>query len=92
MDGGRSKRFKTTANCGRRQEFGSSSAQGTRQDRGDPYYSLILQETCLANFQGRKPSYVRYVDLTWMVEQRFSFPHDMEAQRAVNFLELKGHV
>ncbi|CAL0319871.1 unnamed protein product [Lupinus luteus] len=46
----------------------------------------------LAKFQGRKPTYVRYVDLTWMAEQHFNFSHDMEAQGAVKFLELKGQV
>ncbi|CAL0311007.1 unnamed protein product [Lupinus luteus] len=92
MEGGLPKRFKTTANRGRRSEFGSSSTQGTRQNRGDTHYSLILQETRLAKFKGRKATYVRYVDLTWMAEQHFNFPHDMEAQGAVKFLELKGQV
>ncbi|CAL0323049.1 unnamed protein product [Lupinus luteus] len=62
MEGGRPKRVKTTANRRGRTEFGSSSAQATREGRGDPYYSLILQETRLAKFQGRKPTYVRYKD------------------------------
>ncbi|CAL0309560.1 unnamed protein product [Lupinus luteus] len=92
MEGGRLKRVKTTANRRGRTEFGSSSAQATREGRGDPYYSLILQETRLAKFQGRKPTYVRYVDLTWMAEQHFEFPHEFEAQGAVQFLELKGQV
>ncbi|CAL0317027.1 unnamed protein product [Lupinus luteus] len=92
MEGGRPKRVKTTANRRSRSEFGSSSAQAAREGRGDPYYSLILQETRLAKFQGRKATYVRYVDLTWMAEQHFEFPHEFEAQGAVQFLELKGQV
>ncbi|CAL0308130.1 unnamed protein product [Lupinus luteus] len=58
MGGGRPKKFKTTANRGRRPESGSSSTQGTRQNRGDPYYSLIRKETRLTKIQGRKPAYV----------------------------------
>ncbi|KAF1870724.1 hypothetical protein Lal_00026436 [Lupinus albus] len=88
MEQGRTKRVKTSATHVRRREVGSPSTW----DRGDPYYSLILQETRLAKFQGRKPTYIRYVDLTWLAEQNFSFPHDMEAQGTVQFLELKGQV
>ncbi|KAF1884262.1 hypothetical protein Lal_00042914 [Lupinus albus] len=88
MEQGRTKRVKTSATRVRRREVGSPSTR----DRDDPYYSLILQETRLAKFQGRKPTYIRYVDLTWLAEQNFSFPHDMEAQGTVQFLELKGQV
>ncbi|KAF1888254.1 hypothetical protein Lal_00037363 [Lupinus albus] len=88
MEQGRTKRVKTSPTRIRRREVGSPSTR----DRGDPYYSLILQETRLAKFQGRKPTYIRYVDLTWLAEQNFSFPHDMEAQGTVQFLELKGQV
>ncbi|KAF1868108.1 hypothetical protein Lal_00018624 [Lupinus albus] len=88
MEQGRTKRVKTSVTRVRRREVGSPSTR----DRGDPYYSLILQETRLAKFQGRKPTYIRYVDLTWLAEQNFSFPHDMEAQETVQFLELKGQV
>ncbi|KAF1881804.1 hypothetical protein Lal_00014555 [Lupinus albus] len=88
MEQGRTKRVKTSATRVRRREVGSPSTR----DRGDPYYSLILQETRLAKFQGRKPTYIRYVDLTWLAEQNFSFPHDMEAQGTVQFLELMGQV
>ncbi|KAF1870770.1 hypothetical protein Lal_00037384 [Lupinus albus] len=88
MEQGRTKRVKISATRVRRREVGSPSTR----DRGDPYYSLILQETRLAKFQGRKPTYIRYVDLTWLAEQNFSFPHDMEAQGTVQFLELKGQV
>ncbi|KAF1879775.1 hypothetical protein Lal_00039719 [Lupinus albus] len=88
MEQGRTKRVKTSATRVRRREVGSPSTR----DRGDPYYSLILQETRMAKFQGRKPTYIRYVDLTWLAEQNFSFPHDMEAQGTVQFLELKGQV
>ncbi|KAF1896049.1 hypothetical protein Lal_00033437 [Lupinus albus] len=88
MEQGRTKRVKTSATRVRRREVGSPSTR----DRGDPYYSLILQETRLEKFQGRKPTYIRYVGLTWLAEQNFSFPHDMEAQGTVQFLELKEQV
>ncbi|KAF1855386.1 hypothetical protein Lal_00042451 [Lupinus albus] len=88
MEQSRPKRVKTSATRVRRREVGSPSAR----DRGDPYYSLILQETRMAKFQGRKPTYIRYVDLTWLSEQNFSFPHDMEAQGTIQFMELKGQV
>ncbi|KAF1874233.1 hypothetical protein Lal_00030266 [Lupinus albus] len=88
MEQGRTKRVKTSATRIRRREVGSPSTR----DRGDHYCSLILQETHMAKFQGRKPTYIRYVDLTWLAEQNFSFPHDMEAQGTVQFLELKGQV
>ncbi|KAF1862508.1 hypothetical protein Lal_00014477 [Lupinus albus] len=88
MEQSRPKRVKTSATRVRRREAGSPSTR----DRGDPYYSLILQETRMAKFQGRKPTYIRYVDLTWLAEQNFSFPHDMEAQGTIQFMELKGQV
>ncbi|KAF1893029.1 hypothetical protein Lal_00024149 [Lupinus albus] len=88
MEQGRTKRVKTSVTRVRRREVGSPSTR----DRGDPYYSLILQETRMAKFQGRKPTYIRYVDLTWLAEQNFSFPHDMEAQGTIQFMELKGQV
>ncbi|KAF1866222.1 hypothetical protein Lal_00024221 [Lupinus albus] len=88
MEQGRTKRVKTSATRVRRREVGSPSTR----DRGDPYYSLILQETRMAKFQGHKPTYIRYVDLTWLAEQNFSFPHDMEAQGTIQFMELKGQV
>ncbi|KAF1898738.1 hypothetical protein Lal_00032322 [Lupinus albus] len=58
MEQGRTKRVKTSTTRVRRREVGSPSTR----DRGDPYYSLILQETRLAKFQGRKPTYIRYKD------------------------------
>ncbi|KAF1888358.1 hypothetical protein Lal_00036230, partial [Lupinus albus] len=88
MEHGRTKRVKTSTTRVRRREVDSPSTR----DRGDPYYSLILQETRMAKFQGRKPTYIRYVDLTWLAEQNFSFPHDMEAQGTIQFMELKGQV
>ncbi|KAF1883446.1 hypothetical protein Lal_00043398 [Lupinus albus] len=48
MEQGRTKRVKTSATRVRRREVGSPSTR----DRGDPYYSLILQETRLVKFQG----------------------------------------
>ncbi|KAF1888125.1 hypothetical protein Lal_00039165 [Lupinus albus] len=88
MEQSRPKRVKASATRVRRREVGSPSTR----DRGDPYYSFILQETRMAKFQGRKPTYIRYVDLTWLAEQNFSFPHDMEAQGTIQFMELKGQV
>ncbi|KAF1854623.1 hypothetical protein Lal_00015668 [Lupinus albus] len=88
MEQSRPKRVKTSATRVRRREVGSPSTR----DRGDPYYSLILQETRMAKFHGQKPTYIRYVDLTWLAEQNFSFPHDMEAQGTIQFMELKGQV
>ncbi|KAF1894465.1 hypothetical protein Lal_00046629 [Lupinus albus] len=58
MEQGQTKRVKTSATRVRRREVGSPSTR----DRGDPYYSLILEETRLAKFQGRKPTYIRYKD------------------------------
>ncbi|KAF1874132.1 hypothetical protein Lal_00041577 [Lupinus albus] len=58
MEQGRTKRVKTSATRVRRREVDSPSTR----DRGDPYYSLILQETRMAKFQGRKPTYIRYKD------------------------------
>ncbi|KAF1883449.1 hypothetical protein Lal_00043401 [Lupinus albus] len=58
MEQGRTKRVKTSATRVRRREVGSPSTR----DRGDPYYSLILQETRLVKFQGHKPTYIRYKD------------------------------
>ncbi|KAF1879706.1 hypothetical protein Lal_00046531 [Lupinus albus] len=75
MEQGRTKRVKTSTTRVRRREVGSPSTR----DHGDPYYSLILQETRMAKFQGRKPTYIR-------------FPHDMEDQGTVQFMELKGQV
>ncbi|KAF1881761.1 hypothetical protein Lal_00044326, partial [Lupinus albus] len=88
MEQSRPKRGKTSATRVRRREVGSPSTR----DRGDPYYSLICKKTRMAKFQGRKPTYIRYVDLTWLAEQNFSFPHDMEAQGTIQFMELKGQV
>ncbi|KAF1888342.1 hypothetical protein Lal_00045000 [Lupinus albus] len=54
MEQGRTKRVKTSATRVQRREVGSPSTR----DRVDPYYSVILQETRLAKFQGRKPTYI----------------------------------
>ncbi|KAF1893017.1 hypothetical protein Lal_00024139 [Lupinus albus] len=64
MEQGRTKRVKTSATRVRRREVGSPSTR----DRGDPYYSLILQETRMAKFQGRKPTYIRIGDCSWVKE------------------------
>ncbi|KAF1864806.1 hypothetical protein Lal_00031765 [Lupinus albus] len=64
MEQSRPKRVKTSATRVRRREVGSPSTR----DRGDPYYSLILQETRMAKFQGRKPTYIRIGDCSWVKE------------------------
>ncbi|KAF1855455.1 hypothetical protein Lal_00043360 [Lupinus albus] len=66
MEQGRTKMVKTSATRVRRREVGSPSTR----DRGDPYYSLILQETRLAKFQGHKPTYISYGigDCSWVKE------------------------
>nr|UBX54597.1 hypothetical protein [Lupinus angustifolius] len=92
MERGRSKRFKTTAQRTRRPFTASYSNPSVRHNRGDPYYSLILQETRLSKFQGRKPTYIRYADLTWMAEQNFEFLQGMQAQGVVMFMELMGNM
>ncbi|KAF1866178.1 hypothetical protein Lal_00031483 [Lupinus albus] len=64
MEEGRTKRVKTSATRVRRREVGSPSTR----DCGDPYYSIILQETRMAKFQGRKPTYIRIGDCSWVKE------------------------
>ncbi|KAF1870813.1 hypothetical protein Lal_00030122 [Lupinus albus] len=61
-------------------EVGGSptTAGGRTVARRDLYYSLKLQATRLAKFQGRRLTYIRYVDVSWMVEQGFEFPHYLE--------------
>ncbi|KAF1898028.1 hypothetical protein Lal_00032792 [Lupinus albus] len=62
MEQSRPKRVKTSATRVRRREVGSPSTR----DRGDPYYSLILQETRMAKFQGHKPTYIRSGTIQFM--------------------------
>ncbi|KAF1896245.1 hypothetical protein Lal_00018524 [Lupinus albus] len=59
---------------------------------GDPYYAPALQAKRLAKFANRKLTYTRYVDMAWMVEQSFEFPHGLEAQWVNIFLELNGKI
>ncbi|KAF1862580.1 hypothetical protein Lal_00014120 [Lupinus albus] len=70
---------------------GSSSAPSAKNaPRKDPYYSPTLQASRLVKFQGRKQTYIRYADISWMVEQCFEFPHQLEMQGANTFLEMNG--
>ncbi|KAF1881780.1 hypothetical protein Lal_00014530, partial [Lupinus albus] len=36
-------------------------------------------------------TYIRYPDISWLVEQGFEFPHQLELQRVNTFLEFKGN-
>ncbi|KAF1872233.1 hypothetical protein Lal_00038019, partial [Lupinus albus] len=80
MSEGRPKRVKTTAGINRSlrhlgqqrnlETGGSSSAQvGIIHVGRDPYYSLALQAERLSKFIGLKQTYIRYANMTWMVEQ-----------------------
>ncbi|KAF1858889.1 hypothetical protein Lal_00043024 [Lupinus albus] len=72
-------------------EGGSSSATaGRTAARRDQFFSPTLQATWLTKFQGRKLAYVRYVDVSWLVEQGFQFPHELEVQGSNTFIELHG--
>ncbi|KAF1864691.1 hypothetical protein Lal_00032009 [Lupinus albus] len=73
------------------EERGSSLAVGSRTAaRRDLYFSPALQATRLAIFQGRKMANVRYVDVSWLVEQDFQFPHELEVQGTNTLIELHG--
>ncbi|KAF1879786.1 hypothetical protein Lal_00039732 [Lupinus albus] len=83
----RPKRVKTIANRPRRTfEEGGPSTAGKR----DPFFALALQASRLARFRGRKLAYVRYVDVPWLVEQGFQFPHELEVQGTNTFIKLHG--
>ncbi|KAF1867945.1 hypothetical protein Lal_00042412, partial [Lupinus albus] len=56
----------------------------------DPYYTPALQVERLAKFMCQKQTYIRYENMTWMLEQRFQFPLELEAQGVNTFLELHG--
>ncbi|KAF1881633.1 hypothetical protein Lal_00039849, partial [Lupinus albus] len=76
----RSGRVKTTAKRQRNMDVGgsSSAASGITAARRDLYYSPTLQATRLAKFQDIKLTYIRYADISYLVEQGFEFPHQME--------------
>ncbi|KAF1877999.1 hypothetical protein Lal_00041748 [Lupinus albus] len=44
----------------------------------------------MSRFHGRKLAYVRYAEVSWLVEQGFQFPHDLEVQGTDTFIELHG--
>ncbi|KAF1885940.1 hypothetical protein Lal_00018481 [Lupinus albus] len=68
---------------------GSSSVPGGRTAaKRDSYYSPSLQVSRLTKFQGRKLTYARYVDDSWLVEQGFHFLHELEVQGTNTFIEL----
>ncbi|KAF1885811.1 hypothetical protein Lal_00042680 [Lupinus albus] len=72
------------------EEGSSSEAGGRNTAKTDPYYSPSLQPSRLTKFQGRKLAYVRYVDVSWLVEQGFHFLHQLEVQGTNTFVELNG--
>ncbi|KAF1892822.1 hypothetical protein Lal_00035466 [Lupinus albus] len=70
---------------------GSSSSTGHNPTFGlDPFYAPTLQVERLAKFVSCKPTYARYSDMEWMVDQGFNFTHDLEVQGVVKLLELNG--
>ncbi|KAF1888929.1 hypothetical protein Lal_00036642 [Lupinus albus] len=72
---------------------GSSFAPGGRNaTRRYSHYSPTLQASRLARFQGRKQTYIRYADMSWMVEQGFEFPQQLEVQGANTFSEMNGKI
>ncbi|KAF1896051.1 hypothetical protein Lal_00033439 [Lupinus albus] len=51
----------------------------------------IANRLCRAP-EGIKLTYVRYADISWLVEQGFQFPHKLETQGANPFIELHGKI
>ncbi|KAF1885966.1 hypothetical protein Lal_00049396 [Lupinus albus] len=87
----RPKRVKTISNHPRRApEVGgpSSAPPGRTTKKRDPFFSPEFQATRLSQFRGRKLAYVQYADISWLVEQGFQFPHELETQDANPFIEL----
>ncbi|KAF1888953.1 hypothetical protein Lal_00036296 [Lupinus albus] len=70
----------------------SSTAGGKTAARMDSYYSPNLKATKLAKFHGRRLTYIRYADVSWLVEQGFESPHQLELQGANAFLEMQESV
>ncbi|KAF1878011.1 hypothetical protein Lal_00041760 [Lupinus albus] len=68
----------------------NTPSRGRTAARRDPNFSPSLQASRLAKFHGRKLGYVRYVDASWLVEQGFPFPHELEVQGTNTFVELHG--
>ncbi|KAF1885767.1 hypothetical protein Lal_00008506 [Lupinus albus] len=88
----RQKCMKTTAirPCNFEAGGSSSAAGGRTAARRDPYYSSSLQASRLTKFQGRKLAYVRYVDVSLLVEQGFQFSHQLEVRGTNTFVKLNG--
>ncbi|KAF1862496.1 hypothetical protein Lal_00024452 [Lupinus albus] len=87
----RSTRIKTREKCLRTTyEVGgpSPAPPGRTTKKRDPFFSPELQATQMSQFQGRKLAYVRYADISWLVEQGFHFHHELETQGANPFTEL----
>ncbi|KAF1878113.1 hypothetical protein Lal_00015099, partial [Lupinus albus] len=87
------KRMKTIANCSRRTfETGvpSSTTPSRPTWKRDSFFAPELHASRLARFHGRKLAYVRYVDVPWLVEEGFQFPHELEVQGTNTFIELHG--
>ncbi|KAF1891498.1 hypothetical protein Lal_00012386, partial [Lupinus albus] len=96
---GRRKRVKTSTNRAPRNprsvrnEGDGGSSSGVGQKFGlDPFYAPALQVERLAKKFGRKPTYIHYADMAWLVEQGFRYPQNLEVQGVVIFLELKGSI
>ncbi|KAF1896105.1 hypothetical protein Lal_00042869 [Lupinus albus] len=87
----RPRRMKTTTKCLRHtyEEGGPSSATLSRTTKKrDPFFAPELQATRLSRFHGRKLAYVHYAEVSWLVEQGFQFPHELEVQDTNTFIEL----
>ncbi|KAF1866174.1 hypothetical protein Lal_00031478 [Lupinus albus] len=56
----------------------------------DHFFAPELQASRLARFHGRKLGYVCYADVPWLVEEGFQFPHELEVQGTITFIELHG--
>ncbi|KAF1892706.1 hypothetical protein Lal_00042595 [Lupinus albus] len=48
------------------------------------------EATRLSRFHGRKLAYVHYAEVSWLVDQGFQFPHELEVQGTNTFIELHG--
>ncbi|KAF1864842.1 hypothetical protein Lal_00031805 [Lupinus albus] len=90
----RPKRMKTIANrlCHTFETGGLSSATPSCRPtkKRDHFFAPELQASRLARFHGRKLAYVHYADVSWLVEEGFQFPHELEVQGTNTFIELHG--
>ncbi|KAF1872170.1 hypothetical protein Lal_00033824, partial [Lupinus albus] len=77
--------------CHTYEEGGPSSATPCRTTKKrDLFFAPELQATRLSRFHGRKLAYVRYAEVSWLVDQGFQFPHELEIQGTNMFIELHG--